>query len=109
MVNGDGGQVRVDRLRPVWEIVTRGPAAQAAAVRAARWTVPGEPAEPMARAGRVGRAAAELAAHLVSTGADGVAGFTPSAGARNSGVDVPAEVTPFSVLLGGHSGSRGLA
>jgi len=51
---------------------------------------------------RVGRAAAELAAHLVSSGGDAVAGFTPSTSSRDSGVDVPAEVTPFSVLLGAH-------
>lgn len=55
-------------------------------------------------AGRAGRAAAELAAHVVSTGGDAVAGFTPTSTGRDSGVDVPTEVTPFMTLLGGHSG-----
>lgn len=50
---------------------------------------------------RAGRAAAELAAHVVSTDGESVAGFTPSAGRRNSGVDVPTTVTPFATLLGG--------
>jgi FMN reductase len=54
---------------------------------------------------RVARAATELAAHLVWTGDAAVAGFTPSAD-RDSGVDVPAEVTPFTTLLGGHFGTR---
>ena len=53
---------------------------------------------------RVARAAAELAAHVVSTDGDAVAGFTPTRAGRDSGVDVPAEVTPFMTLLGGHSG-----
>jgi len=53
---------------------------------------------------RVARAAAELAAHLVSAGGDAVAGFTPTSAGRDSGVDVPSEVTPFMTLLGRHSG-----
>lgn len=52
---------------------------------------------------RVARAAGELAAQLVSTGEGAVAGFTPGTD-RDSGVDVPDEVTPFTTLLGGHFG-----
>ncbi|WP_245988434.1 FMN reductase [Flexivirga caeni] len=53
---------------------------------------------------RVARAAAELATQVVSGGVS-VAGFTPPAPTRDAGVGIPAEVTPFSVLLGGHTGS----
>lgn len=53
---------------------------------------------------RAARAAAELAAHLVATEGDAVAGFAPTRTGRDSGVDVPSEVTPFMRLLGGHSG-----
>jgi len=49
---------------------------------------------------RAGRAAAELAAHVVSSGGDAVAGFTPSAATRDAGVGIPTQVTPFRQLLG---------
>lgn len=54
---------------------------------------------------RVRRAAAELAAQLV-TSADRVAGFAPdlTERPRRSGTGVPDEVTPFEALLEGHSG-----
>jgi FMN reductase len=55
---------------------------------------------------RVRRAAAELAAQLVG-GQDRVAGFAPDLTERRprqSGTDVPDEVTPFETLLRGHAG-----
>lgn len=56
-------------------------------------------------ASRVRRAAAELAAQLV-TSVDRVAGFAPDLAERprRSGTGVPDEVTPFETLLKGHSG-----
>ena len=56
---------------------------------------------------RITRAAAELAALVLSQGGYGVGGFAPDLAARprrTSGTQVEAEVTPFGDLLRGHSG-----
>ncbi|WP_265444288.1 FMN reductase [Flexivirga meconopsidis] len=56
---------------------------------------------------RIGRAADELAGPLVTDGGGSVGGFTPNSAdtkRRDSGVHVPARVTPFAKLLDGHSG-----
>jgi FMN reductase len=57
---------------------------------------------------RITRAAAELAAAVLSQGTYGVGGFAPDLAARprrTSGTRVEADVTPFGDLLKGHSGS----
>ncbi|KRE94065.1 oxidoreductase [Nocardioides sp. Soil774] len=59
-------------------------------------------------ADRITRAAAELAAAVLSQGAYAVGGFAPDLAARprrTSGTRVEADVTPFGDLLRGHSGS----
>ncbi|WP_134323623.1 FMN reductase [Cumulibacter soli] len=52
--------------------------------------------------GRISRAASELAS-LVVASTDAVAGFTPDP-VRNSGNDLPTQVTNFADLLRGHAG-----
>ena len=57
---------------------------------------------------RITRAAAELAALVLSQGGYGVGGFAPDLAARprrTSGTQVEADVTPFGDLLRGHSGT----
>ena len=57
---------------------------------------------------RISRAAAELAALVLSQGGYGVGGFAPDLAARprrTSGTRVESDVTPFGDLLRGHSGS----
>ncbi len=57
---------------------------------------------------RITRAASELASAVLSQGDYGVGGFAPDLAARprrTSGTQVEADVTPFSDLLRGHSGS----
>jgi FMN reductase len=57
---------------------------------------------------RITRAAAELAALVLSQGGYGVGGFAPDLSARprrTSGTQVEADVTPFGDLLRGHSGT----
>jgi FMN reductase len=56
---------------------------------------------------RITRAAAELAALVLSQGGYGVGGFAPDLSARprrTSGTQVAADVTPFGDLLRGHAG-----
>jgi FMN reductase len=56
---------------------------------------------------RITRAAAELAALVLSQGGYGVGGFAPDLAARprrTSGAQVAADVTPFGDLLRGHAG-----
>lgn len=58
-------------------------------------------------ADRITRAAAELAAAVLSQGGYGVAGFAPDLAARprrTANTRVDSDVTPFSQLLQGHSG-----
>ena len=57
---------------------------------------------------RIVRAAAELAALVLTEGAYSVGGFTPDLAARprrTAGTQVDADVTPFADLLKGHSGT----